>query len=46
LRNFGPKKGVSFGRALSSATYAKLVRGTQRTIGLLDCCILEETSQK
>ena len=35
LRDFGPKKGVSFGGALSSTTYAKLVRGTQQTVGLL-----------
>ena len=33
--DFGPKKDVSFGGALSSTTYVELVRATQRTIGLL-----------
>ena len=35
LKDLGPKKGISFDGALSSTTYAKLVRVTQRTVGLL-----------
>ena len=35
LKDLGPKKGISLGGALSSTTYAKLVRVTQRTVGLL-----------
>ena len=35
LRDLGPKKGVSFGRVLSSTTYAELVRATQRIVKLL-----------
>ena len=35
LRDLGPKKGVSFGRVLSSTTYVELVQATQRTVGLL-----------
>ena len=35
LRNFGPKKGVSLGGALSSTTYVELVRATQQTVRLL-----------
>ena len=35
LRDFRPKKGVSFGGVLSSTTYAELVRAIQRIVGLL-----------
>ena len=35
LRDFGPKKGVSFGGALISTTYAELVRAIQQIVGLL-----------
>ena len=35
LRDFRPKKCVSFGGALSSSTYVELVRVIQRTVGLL-----------
>ena len=35
LRDFGPKKGVSFGGVLSSTTYTKLVRAIQQIVGLL-----------
>ena len=34
FRDFGQKKCVSFGGALSSTTYAELVQGIQRTIRL------------
>ena len=34
-RDFGPKKDVSIGGALSSTTYAELVRATERIVGLL-----------
>ena len=35
FRDFGQKKCVSFGGALSSTTYAELVQGIQRTVRLL-----------
>ena len=35
LRDFGPKKSVSFGGVLSSTTYAKLVQAAQRIVGML-----------